>query len=91
MFTAREPCMEICFAFRTDRLLDALFIAYIGSSRDAADRGRARCRAARLIRDGVVMPLKENRMSEVSGSGRSKVPEVTLRLLDHQDRGDDLG
>jgi uncharacterized membrane-anchored protein len=28
--------------------------------------------------DGVVMPLKESRMSEVSGSGRSKVPEVTL-------------
>jgi uncharacterized membrane-anchored protein len=32
----------------------------------------------RFIYDGVVMPLKESRMNEVSGSGRSKVPEVTL-------------
>src|ERR1700737_1291707 len=35
-------------------------------------------RSSRFTNDGFVMPLKESRMSEVSGSGRSKVPEVTL-------------
>jgi uncharacterized membrane-anchored protein len=32
----------------------------------------------RFIHDGVVMPLKESRMSKISRSDRAKVPEVTL-------------
>jgi uncharacterized membrane-anchored protein len=38
----------------------------------------ARLRRDQPLHDEVVMPVKESRLSEISGNGHSKVPEVTL-------------